>query len=104
MAIKQNKTTTIKNFGDATKAVLRGKRKKNEVAQSCPTLCNPMDCMVYQASLSMGFSRQEYWNGLPFPSPVYSYTILPQEIRKTLNIQPNFTPKATGKRTKTHQN
>ena len=22
-----------------------------------------------QASLSMGFSRQEYWNGLPFPSP-----------------------------------
>ena len=25
--------------------------------------------VVYQASLSMGFSRQEYWNGLPFPSP-----------------------------------
>ena len=24
--------------------------------------------VVYQASLSMGFSRQEYWNGLPFPS------------------------------------
>ena len=24
---------------------------------------------VYQASLSMGFSRQEYWSGLPFPSP-----------------------------------
>ena len=23
----------------------------------------------YQASLSMEFSRQEYWNGLPFPSP-----------------------------------
>ena len=23
----------------------------------------------YQAPLSMGFSRQEYWNGLPFPSP-----------------------------------
>ena len=23
-----------------------------------------------QAPLSMGFSRQEYWNGLPFPSPV----------------------------------
>ena len=22
-----------------------------------------------QAPLSMGFSRQEYWNGLPFPSP-----------------------------------
>ena len=23
----------------------------------------------HQAPLSMGFSRQEYWNGLPFPSP-----------------------------------
>ena len=26
--------------------------------------------VAYQASPSMGFSRQEYWNGLPFPSPV----------------------------------
>ena len=25
--------------------------------------------VVYQASPSMGFSRQEYWSGLPFPSP-----------------------------------
>ena len=25
--------------------------------------------VVYKASLSMGFSRQEYWSGLPFPSP-----------------------------------
>ena len=24
---------------------------------------------IYQASLSMGFSKQEYWSGLPFPSP-----------------------------------
>ena len=37
------------------------------VAQLCPTLCNPVDCS--QASLSMEFSRQEYWTGLPFPSP-----------------------------------
>ena len=36
--------------------------------QSCPTLCDPMDCSP-QAPLSMGFSRQEYWSGLPFPSP-----------------------------------
>ena len=28
----------------------------------------------------------------------YSNTILPQETRKTLNRQPNFTPKTTGKR------
>ena len=39
---------------------------KSEVAQSCPILCNPMDC---QAPLYMRFSRQEYWSGLPFPSP-----------------------------------
>ena len=25
--------------------------------------------VAHQASLSMGFSRQQYWNGLPFPSP-----------------------------------
>ena len=27
---------------------------------------------AYQASLSMGFSRKEYWSGLPFPSPMNS--------------------------------
>ena len=32
------------------------------------------------------------------------FTILPQETRKTLNRQPNFTPKTTGKRTKKPQN
>ena len=31
----------------------------------CPTLCNPMDYIACQAPLSMGFFRQEYWNGLP---------------------------------------
>ena len=39
---------------------------ESEVAQSCPTLSDPMD----QSPLSMGFSRQEYWSGLPLPSPV----------------------------------
>ena len=28
-----------------------------------------MDCITYQVPLSLGFSRQEYWSGLPFPSP-----------------------------------
>ena len=32
------------------------------------SLFDSMDC-GYQASLSVGFSRQEYWSGLPFPSP-----------------------------------
>ena len=38
------------------------------VAQSCPTLVTPWTA-AHQASLSMRFSRQEYWSGLPFPSP-----------------------------------
>ena len=38
------------------------------VAQSCLILCDPMDCSC-QVPLSMEFSRQEYWNGLPFPFP-----------------------------------
>ena len=37
-------------------------------AQTCPTLATPWT-VVCQAPLSMGFSRQEYWSGLPFPSP-----------------------------------
>ena len=34
----------------------------------CVRLCNPID-YGRQASLSMGFSRQEYCRGLPFPPP-----------------------------------
>ena len=37
--------------------------------------------VAHQAPLSMGFSRQEYWSGLPFPSPGY----LPN-----LGIEPKF--------------
>ena len=39
------------------------------VAQLCPTLCNPMDCSLPSSSQSMGFSRQEYCDGLPFSTP-----------------------------------
>ena len=38
------------------------------IAQSCQTLVTPWT-IVCQAPLSMGFSRQEYWSGLPFLSP-----------------------------------
>ena len=37
--------------------------------QSCLTLCNPIDGSP-PGSPSLGFSRQEHWSGLPFPSPV----------------------------------
>ena len=42
---------------------------ESEATQSCPTLCDPMDSSLHQAPPSMGFSRQECWSGLPFPSP-----------------------------------
>ena len=38
------------------------------VPQLCLTLATPWT-VALQASLAMGFSRQEYWSGLPFPSP-----------------------------------
>ena len=38
--------------------------------QSCLTLCDPIDGSP-PGSLSLGFSRQEHWSGLPFPSPVH---------------------------------
>ena len=38
------------------------------VAKSCPTLVTPWT-VARQAPLFMGFPRQEYWSGLPFPSP-----------------------------------
>ena len=38
------------------------------VAKSCLTLVI-LWAVSCQAPLSMGFSRQEYWSGLPFPSP-----------------------------------
>ena len=38
-----------------------------ESLQSCLTLC-----IAHQAPLSLGFSRQEYWSGLPFPSLMHA--------------------------------
>ena len=40
-------------------------KRESEVTQSCPTLSNPMDCSP-PGSSPMGFSRQEYWSGVPF--------------------------------------
>ena len=36
------------------------------VSQSCPALASPCS---HQVPLSIEFSRQEHWSGLPFPSP-----------------------------------
>ena len=46
---------------------MKGKSER-EVAQSCLTPATPWTT-AYQAPLSMGFSRQKYWSGVPLPSP-----------------------------------
>ena len=45
-------------------------KSESEVAQSCPTLSDPMDYSLPGSSVHE-FSRQEYWSGLPLPSPVH---------------------------------
>ena len=34
-------------------------------------LCATPQTVAHQAPLSLGFSRQEHWRGLPFPSPMH---------------------------------
>ena len=62
-----------KNTGVGCHFLLQCMKVKNEseVAQSCPTLRDPM------APPSMGFSRQEYGSGVPLPFPP-SPTTIPQ--------------------------
>ena len=43
-------------------------KRESEVAQSYPTLSDPKDCSLPGSSVH-GFSRQEYWSGVPLPSP-----------------------------------
>ena len=37
--------------------------------QACMLSCSVMSAVAHQAPLSMRFSRQKYWGGLPFPTP-----------------------------------
>jgi len=46
--------------------------------------------MASQAPLSMGFSRQEYWSGLPFPSPLMKYEVT--EVKSLSRVRLFATP------------
>ena len=63
-----------KNTGVGCHFLLQCRKVKSEseVAQSCLTLRDPWTA-AYQAPPSMGFPRQEYWSGLPVPSPKESW-------------------------------
>ena len=62
---------------------------KVKVAQSCPTLCDPMN-IACQVPMSMGFSRQEHWSGLPC-SPTEDLPI-PGIKPKSLTLQADSLP------------
>ena len=61
-------------------------KSESEVIQSCPTLVTPWTA-ARQAPPSMGFSRQEYWSGVPLPSP---WQTLQKLKNKTKKLQPNI--------------
>ena len=44
-------------------------KSEREVTKSCLTLRNPMGCSLSDSSIHGIFPRQEYWNGVPSPSP-----------------------------------
>ena len=63
--------SSSKNTGVGCHFLLQCMKVKceSEVVQLCPTLSDPMD-YTHQAPPSMGFARQEYWSGVPLPSPI----------------------------------
>ena len=76
--------------------------------QSCPTLWDPIDSSS-PGSPSLGFSRQEHWSGLPFPSPMHesekwkwSHSVMsdsswPHGLQPTRLLRPwDFPGKSTG--------
>ena len=46
--------------------------------------------VAHQAPLSMGFSKQEYWSGLPFPSPITNLDSILKSRDITLPTQPGM--------------
>ena len=59
-------------------------KSQSEVAQLCPTLRDPMDCSP-PGSPSMGFSRQEYWSGVPLPFPTLKVKYIQKRKDKNFN-------------------
>ena len=76
-----NLTDSAINYSDKSSSLISGSDNQREIDfRNCKASCvceslshvqlfaTPRT-VAHQASLSMGFSRQEYWSGLPFPSP-----------------------------------
>ena len=65
--------------------------------QSCPNLCNPMDCGMSGFFVHGGFSRQEYWSGLSCPPPrdLLDPGIEPTSLRSLAFVSGFFTYSTT---------
>ena len=61
---------TDRGGGQGPEAELR--RGKKSVSRSVISDSLPLCGVGCQSPLSLGFSRQEYWSGLPFPSPMHA--------------------------------
>ena len=75
-----------KNTGAGCHFLLQCMKVKSEieVVQLCPTPRDPMDCSLPGSSI-MGFSKQEYWSGLPLPSPaMYEFYALVSKQKNLL--------------------
>ena len=44
-------------------------KRESEIAQLCPTLCDPMDFSLPGSSVHGILQARNHWSGLPFPSP-----------------------------------
>ena len=63
-------------------------KSESEVAQSCLTLSDPTDCSLPGSSVH-GFSRQEYWSGVPLPSPRYVYAATAKSLQSCPTLRPH---------------
>ena len=53
-------------------------------------LCATPETAAQQAPPSLGFSKQEHWSGLPFPSPIHKHSMtrqLPHQAVRTITTQ-----------------
>ena len=60
-------------------------KSESEVAQSCLTLSDPMDCSLPGSSIH-GIFQAKYWSGVPLPSPIDSIEPM-KSIQKVLSIK-----------------
>ena len=66
------------------------------VTQFCLVLCDPVECSL-PVSYVHGISRQEYWGGIPFPSPGYlpdpgvelAFPVSPELAGRLFNTEPH---------------